>query len=203
MTNQAMFSDPRKSNREESFRQIEQALIGKMRQRSEQATEHWELTAIVGVADEEILTLLHKLGFTRETIGILHLVPLIQVAWASGFVTAREREMVLMLSEQRGIQNGSLAWKQLIHWMDEQPSDDFFQTSLRIIRHILNTLTKTDQNLICASLLGFCIRLAQTSGGFLGLGSNISEGERAALDQIADELMRRNPEAVHRYLSEK
>jgi hypothetical protein len=131
-----------------------------------------------------------------ETICLLHLVPLAQIAWASGSVTPQERKLVLQLSEWRGVEKGSPAWEQLNRWLDERPTDEFFLTTLRIIRHILDSDTGNPYVASRTDLISFCIRIAKASGGFLGVGSRVSEEEQAALDQIAEELTRRNPEAV-------
>ncbi len=180
---------------ENDFQQKERALIAQIQRRK-------ELAALTGIVNEEILTTLQELGYTRETVKLLHLVPLVQVAWASGSVTPSERVLALRLGEARGIEKASLAWEQLINWLDERPSDEFFLTTLRIIRHLLEFQTVNESVAGRTDLISHCIRIATTSGDFLGIGSKISEGEQAALDQIVEELTIRNPEAVCRVVEE-
>jgi len=55
----------------------------------------------VGLDDPELLQELHDLGFTPETVGLLPLVPIIQMAWAEGGVTKPERELILPGEEPR------------------------------------------------------------------------------------------------------
>ncbi len=153
------------------------------------------------VVGEEILATLQEMGYTRETVGLLHLVPLVQIAWASGSVTPREREVVLRLCEWRGVEKDSPAWEQLNNWLDERPSDEFFLRTLRIIRHLLDFRDK-ERVVGRTDLISFCLRIATVSGGFLGLGNKISEGEQLALDQIVKELTRKNPEAVRQVVEE-
>jgi hypothetical protein len=184
--------------KEEFFRKKESELVEQIRRRTAKQTEHDELAEAVGVADEEILSTLQEMGYTRDTVGLLHLVPLVQIAWASGSVTRHERELVLRLCEWRGLEKDSPAWKQLNNLLDEHPSDEFFLTTLRIIRHLLDYQIVKEPAVGRTDLISFCIRIARVSSGFLGLGSNISEGEQVALDQIVEELTRRNPEAVRR-----
>ncbi len=147
-------------------------------------------------SDEEALKALHELGYTRETIGILHLVPLAQIAWASGSVTSEERKLALQLAEWRGVEKDSPAWKQLNQWLDERPTDEFFLRTLRIIRHILDSGAPKNRVASRSDLISFCIRIAKASGGFLGIGGKISDEEQEALNQIVEELTRRNPEAA-------
>ncbi|MCI0391404.1 MAG: hypothetical protein MOB07_21905 [Acidobacteria bacterium] len=196
MSGKDVFNQRKMGLEEEYFRKKEQELVEQIRSRTAKQEERQELAAAVGVADEEILTTLQEMGYTRETVGVLHLVPLVQVAWASGSVTPSERETVLRLCEWRGVQKDSPAWVQLNKWLDERPSDDFFLRTLRIIRHLLDFQTVKERVAGRTDLISFCIRIANASGGFLGISSRISEGEQAALNQIVDELTRRNPEAV-------
>jgi hypothetical protein len=196
MSEKDVFAQRKTGLEEEYFRKKEQELLEQFRRRAALQAEREELAEATGIADEEILATLREMGYTRETVELLHLVPLVQVAWASGSVTPRERELVLRLSEWRGVRRDSPAWEQLNNWLDERPSDDFFLRTLRIIRRLLDSQTMKEQVTGRTDLISFCIRIANASGGFLGVGGKISEGEQAALDQIVEELNNRNPEAV-------
>jgi hypothetical protein len=198
MPEKDMFAQRKTGLEEEYYRKKEQEPIEQIRRRTANETERQKLAEAVGVADEEILATLHEMGYTRETVKLLHLVPLVQIAWASGSVTPRERELVLRLCEWRGVEKNGLAWEQLNNWLDERPSDKFFLTTLRIIRHLLDFQTIKERVVGRTDLISFCIRIATASGGFLGVTSKISEGEQMALDQIVEELTKRNPEAVRR-----
>jgi hypothetical protein len=190
------FTQRRMAMEEGYFRKKEQEFIEQIRSRAAKQAERQDLAEAVGVADEEILASLQEMGYTRETVKLLHLVPLVQIAWASGSVTPREREMVLRLCEWRGVEKDSLAWEQLNNWLDERPSDEFFLATLKIIRHMLEVQTVNERVAGRTDLISFCIRIAMASGGFLGISSKISDGEQMALDQIVEELTRRNPAAV-------
>jgi hypothetical protein len=202
MPNREIFDELRMANEAEYFHKKEQELIERLSRRAQREAEREEMAEVIGIADEEILRTLQELGYTRETVGLLHLVPLAQVAWSSGSVTPQERDLALRLSEWRGVKRGSPAWEQLNLWLDERPTDEFFLTTLRIIRHILDSDTGKPCVASRTDLISFCIRIAMASGGFLGVGSKISEGEQMALDQIVEELTRRNPEAVRRMVEE-
>lgn len=177
-------------------------MLARLQTARQQAEELKGLAHETGIANEEVLEVLRDLGYTRETVGLLHLVPLVQVAWASGSVTPRERETVLQLCEWRNVEKDSPAWEQINNWLDERPSDEFFLTTLRIIRHLLEFQTANERVVGRTDLISFCIRIAMASGGFLGLSSRISEGEQLALDQIVEELTRRNPEAVRHVIED-
>lgn len=196
MADRDVFAERRKGLEEEYFRRKEQELIEQMRHRAAQQNERHQLAAATGLEEEQILATLQELGYTRDTVKLLHLVPLIQVAWASGSVTPREQDLVLRLCEWRGIEKDSAAWKQLNDWLERRPSDDFFLTTLRIIRHLLDSQTANEGVTNRTDLISYCIRIATASGGFLGMSNRISEGEQLALDQIVEELTRKDSLAV-------
>ena len=56
---------------------------------------------------------LQVLGFTPETVALLPLVPLVQMAWAEGGVSDAERRLILQFARTRGIEEGSGADRQL------------------------------------------------------------------------------------------
>jgi hypothetical protein len=191
-----VFAQRKTGLEEEYFHKKEQELLERIRRRTALQDERETLAEAIGIADEEILATLGEMGYTRETVALLHLVPLVQVAWASGSVTPRERELVLRLSEWRGVRKDSQAMDQLNNWLNKRPSDDFFLKTLRIIRCLLDIQTVKEMVTSRTQLISFCIRIANASGDFLGASSNISEGEQAALDQIVEELCRNTPGAA-------
>ena len=78
-------NEPR-SREDEYFWRRDQELIEKMRRGAlaEQATR--EMGTKVGLNDPEMFQELAALGFTIDTVDLLPLMPLIQVAWAEGGV---------------------------------------------------------------------------------------------------------------------
>jgi hypothetical protein len=103
MTEKEAFAKREHWLEETYFRKKEQELIEKIRRRR-------ELKEATGAAEEEILNDLQALGYTRETVErLLHLMPLVQVAWAEGFVTKRERERIFEVAGLRGVAEGTPA----------------------------------------------------------------------------------------------
>ncbi len=184
------------------FRQKEQELVELLRQRFVHRLPRVTIGEAVGLQDEEVLRALQEIGYSRAMIELFYQIPLVQVAWASGNVTAQEREWVLKLSGLRGAESDRPAYQQLCDWLDHRPSDEFFHTSLRIISYLLDALPESERGAAQRNLVNFCRQIAIVSGGFLGLGNNVCEGEQEALDKIVRELNQRNPEAVRRVVKE-
>src|SRR5262252_6320020 len=122
---------------EEYFGRKNQELIEKMRQQRAREADRQKMSEIMGVNDQEVLEALQDLGYTSETIQLLHIVPLVEVAWVEGGVADREREMIYKIARARGIQPDSVADERLEHWLENRPSERFFENSLHAIRVVL------------------------------------------------------------------
>jgi hypothetical protein len=196
------FAERKRAHEEEYFRRKEQELIEKMRRRAELEAERQHMAKSLGVADEEILRDLQELGYTRETVTLLHLVPLVQVAWIDGHVAHRERERILEVARLRGVQDGSPAHQQLADWLAHRPSEEFFQKTLRVIRDLLQARPPEEREASKRDLVSYCTHIAAASGGILGLGRKISEEEQTLLEQVAAELEHDHEAAAQQVVGE-
>ena len=185
-----MPEERKRSTEEEYFHKKERELVEKLRKRAALEAERAAMGKSLGVADEKILEDLQALGFTRDTVALLHLVPLVAVAWAEGGIDKRERQLIYEVAKLRGIEGGGggAASEQLDGWLNRRPSEEFFERSLRIIRAVLKSLPQEAQQESRQSLVAYCTRIAAASGGILGLGSKVSAAESALLTKIAAEL---------------
>lgn len=174
-----------KALEEEYFHRKEKELREKLRQRKTAEAQLQELAEATGNPNEEILKTLQELGYTRDTVALFHYVPLIHVAWADGKVSSQERALILEAARLHGVTEGSAADKQLIDWIDNRPSEEFFERTLRIVGNLLETAPRGDGRVDSQGLLDECRRLAAASGGILGFGSKISSEEQALLERIA------------------
>src|SRR5688572_10184253 len=127
MTEKDAFASRKKGQEEEYFRKQEQALIEQMRARQQAEAERQQMAEALGLADDEILRELQALGYTRETVSLLHLAPLVQVAWAEGKMTEGERRLIHDLARSRNIEAGSPVDQRLTEWLDQRPAEDFFE----------------------------------------------------------------------------
>jgi hypothetical protein len=176
----------------------------KPRTRSEQPPgnpEDERLRELERITPDEILRRIHASGFTEETAVLLHLVPLIQVAWADGVVTPRERERVLRAAHLRGVDDRDPAFPTLERWLTDQPADDFYHHALEAIRTLLMHQSPEQRSASRQDLLSICSSIASASRGIFRL-RRISDDEQAELELIAAEL-ERDHEAAVRQVVEK
>ena len=148
------------------------------------------------LADQSILRNLQDLGYTRDTVMLLPLVPLVQVAWADGELTLRESERIRELAHIRGLGEGTPAFDLLETWLRRRPSDEFFLKTLRVIRNLLSALHQDELQVVKQDLISCCTYIARGSGAILGLGNEIGCAEQKLLADIATALEQENQEAA-------
>jgi len=180
-------TDDVRKREEEYFRQQDRELIERMRKAAQAEQARKDLQNATGLNDPALLADLEALGFTPHTIALLPLVPLLQVAWAEGGVSAAERTMITNLARSRGIEAGSPADQQLTDWLDRQPAAETFTKAQRLISAILDQPAGGEMHLDADDLLKRCEEIAAASGGLFGIGA-VSAEERAALQQLARQL---------------
>src|SRR3989441_11008167 len=181
--------DRRRIQEEEYFQRHEQLLIARLQQRGREEATRRSMAERAGVVDVEILQELETLGYTPETVMLLHLVPLLQVAWAEGSVSDRERALIIEAARACGIQTDSAADRQLAAWLAARPSADFFEHTLRLIGAILRARPLEEREDSQRDHLSYCTAIASASGGILGFGK-VSREEQRVLVRITEEIER-------------
>lgn len=187
VTDKDAFAERGRSLEEEYFHRKERELIDKMRVRAAADDERRRLGEMAGVADEEVLSDLQALGYTPETVMMLYLVPVIQIAWAEGGVSQKERDLIVKAARSRGITEGTPCDQQLNLWLSTRPSDEMFEKSLRAIRTLLQAQPADARDASEKDLLSLATAIASASGGIVGFGA-VSAEERQMLSHINDEL---------------
>jgi hypothetical protein len=180
-------TDQARQREEDYFRKRDRELIERMRAASAAAQTRRDLETKTGLRDPELLKDLEDLGFTPDTIALLPLVPIVQVAWAEGGVSDAERRLIVELARSRGIAPGTDADRQLGDWLDRRPSAQVFTRAMRLIRAMLDHPGEMTGNISADELIKYSESIAAASGGMLGIGK-ISAEERATLAQIANAL---------------
>jgi hypothetical protein len=187
MPDDSFLSERGRSLEEDYFRKKDQELIEKMRQAAEAEQARTDLRRESGLEDPALLDELRDLGFTPETVRLLPLVPVLEVAWAEGGVTPAERDLILRLAKARGIEEESTAGQRLTTWLGERPGNAVFAGARRLVRAMLESASAETSDLNADNLVQYCEQIASASGGLLGI-RRISSEERALLSSIAADL---------------
>jgi len=184
--NEGITNDVR-SREEEYFRRKDRELVEKLKKAGEATAARAALEASSGIHDPASLQELEALGFTPETVILLPIIPIVQVAWAESGVSDSERALIQQFARERGVEAGSAADDQLQQWLVERPSEDVFARATRLIRAMLDHPSEQGKALSVDDLVHRCEEIAAASGGILGFGK-ISSEEKALLGRIQSAL---------------
>ena len=180
-----IFAERGRSLEEDYFRKKDRELIEKMRQAAAAEQARADMAQQVGFSDPALLAELESLGFTPETVTLLPLVPVVQVAWAEGGVSDAERKLIVKLARSRGITDGSAADRTLASWLESNPGDAVFAKATRLIRAMLDSPDHGD--VTADGLVTQAEAIAAASGGILGI-NKVSAEERQLLAALAEQL---------------
>lgn len=175
---------------EDYFRRQDRELVERMRKQAADEASRKEMGEKTGITDPALLADLEALGYTSETVALLPVVPVLQVAWAEGGVSTKERAMVVDFARKRGIAEGSAADAQLQQWLNERPSNEVFEKATRLIGAMLAAGGAAVKDLNPDDLVAYCESIAAASGGIFGIGS-VSAEEKETLARIQRDLKNR------------
>ena len=183
-----IFAERERSIEEEYFRRRDRELIDKMRRTAEAEQARVALGEQTGLAGPD-LEQLQALGFTPQTVTLLPLMPVLQVAWADRVIEDAERDLLVRLARSRGIAEGSAADVQLSQWLATRPPEHVFAHSMRLIRAMLDT-APPNVDLQAGDLLRQAEAIASASGGIFGILGRVSPEERQILKELEQQLKR-------------
>jgi hypothetical protein len=192
MTEHDAFAERERALEDEYFRKKDLELIARMHKAALTATARAEMERSTGLSDPALLQELLELGFTPQTVSLLPLVPVLEVAWAEGGISPAEHELIEKVARSRGIDDASPAGDQLRQWMTTRPDDTVFQGAGRLIAAMLGSASHKAFGLTAQELVAYCEKIAEASGGIFGTRlRSVTPEERALLTRIASDLKAR------------
>jgi hypothetical protein len=169
---------------DEYFRHLDADLIDAMRRFSSAAEECRRMAEVSQIEHPGILYELQKLGYNHRTVVLLHLVPLVQIAWADGWVSAAERDQILALAVERGVRENTLAWWQLQAWLEKRPHERFFQGTWQNIEAIFQSMTEAERRAGKDSFIRLLNDFAHDTCQHLGWASYLCAAKRKLLHEF-------------------
>jgi hypothetical protein len=177
------FLGDRKKALEESFFAKESEKLRKALQEKEGAKDKKEaLSAASGITDDAVLEQLIALDIHSDTLAALSLVPLVEVAWADGTMDDNERSAIQSAAKDAGISGESAAL--LDGWLATRPSYKVLSAWKDYVAELASTMDAAAKDKLKHDLLGRARTVAESAGGFLGIGK-ISSKEEEKLEELA------------------
>jgi hypothetical protein len=177
-------ADREKALEELFFEKQNRELIERMQRERDQREAREGLKELSGIQDESILDKLAELEIRPGTWAALALIPLVEVAWADGRVSEKERRAVLSAAEANGIAKGSAAHELLESWLGARPDPRFLEAWGAYIVEICSNLSAAERSALESEILERAIQVGKAEGGILGLGSKLSDSERTVIDEL-------------------
>ena len=140
------------------------------------------LANAAGISDEAVLDALEAAGITAHTLAALALVPLVAVAWADGKLDDAEREAIVRAAEQArvGDENRVL----LDGWLSAAPDAALLEAWKGYVGSLRDAMEAGAYAALRERIVGGARQVAESAGGFLGLGNKISASEAAVLEEL-------------------
>ena len=164
-----MFRERGRAEEAAYFQQVDAKLLEKLRQRARLSEIVHTLAEKLQTDEPALLARIQKLGVTLDTGAAFMLAPLVEVAWVDGDVSEAERETILRIAQQRGVEPGSADQRQLAAWLERRPSDEILRTALEAIRLGLAVLPPEEAQQRIAGMLKACEEVARAAGGLARL----------------------------------
>ena len=162
-----------------------QAVENEQQTKSSELQLRNQLEEIAPIDEIEVLDELIRVGITAESFVALTLVPLVRVAWADGAIQDRERDAILQAAAAEGITVDSANYRLLEGWLDERPEPALLEAWRDYVMAIARDLDAVSLAAIRRITMDRARRIADLSGGILGLVNRISKEEDLALIDLA------------------
>ena len=129
-----IFSDREKAMEANYFRQQDAKLLERLRANASLDDIAAALADKLKVDNPDLLERVRALGITADTAPAFLLAPLVQVAWAEGSASKKEKQTVLRLVQERGVEQDSAAFAQINEWLAVRPPDTLFDTAYEVLQ---------------------------------------------------------------------
>ncbi len=166
------------------FAKRDQQLLDALRRRLTAEEAENVLAAATGVADQIVIQELADLG-APQFLAVLGIFPLVEVAWCDGNVSAQERKAVLTAAADMGLPVDSPSHKLLDRWLETRPVENAVSLWTDYVQAVCGTLKPETVAKLKRGVMGRAKKIAQATGGILGVGNKISATEQACLDRLA------------------
>ena len=125
-------------------------------------------------------------SMTEEDMSLLFLMPLVQMAWAHGAVSPREKQVIFDAAREEGIDHRSSLNDTLDRWLVYQPSRQFYDECSDLIKITLKPMTIKLRDQKRDKIFERCRTVAASAGGksLMDINHHISAEEKELLGEL-------------------
>lgn len=192
MSDQNPLSPLIRANEEGHFFEKSQELLAKMRHKLQVEEGAAALASSESaVKDDEVLRELAAVGITPETVRIIHLIPLIKVAWVDGHMHPAEEELIRREAARCGVLDGTPTGDALDELLKAPPSAGLYEAALTYIKALLISLPEDKAAEAKEAVSKMAQTVARVSGGMFNMFFTVEAEEQNVLDEIERRLSER------------
>ena len=179
------------------FRERDLGLLAYLRSQTDQTRN--QLGEISKIHDIKVLDELIRVGITAESFTALSLLPLVRIAWADAEMQDSERVAILQAAETEGISKDSTNYQLLKGWLDDRPDPTLLEAWRDYAVELAKELDDASLAEVRRITMDRARRIAELTGGILGLSHEISKEEERALIDLARAFEKSNSlDGLHR-----
>jgi hypothetical protein len=178
------FDDRRLGLEEEYFRTRDAQLVGKLKKVFHTAIGSAEIAKATGIADPALLERFVAANLRGEMLVLFKLYPLVEIAWADGHVDTAERIAVIDSAIKSGVPRSGEIITRLEEWLSKGPTDELRKVWAMYAGQLVATLSPAELNTFRSDLVAYAKRVAEASGGILGMVWQISPSEQSIIDRL-------------------
>jgi len=167
------------------FAARDQDLVQKLKQEMAASEAREAMTIASGISDAAVLDNLIACGIAPESMASVALIPLVAVAWADNKMEDNEKAAILKAANHAGVVEGSASYQSISAWLDNRPDASLTDAWKNYMGALNESLDPVAFNQLKALVMRRAEDVAESAGGFLGLGNKVSDAERKVLDDLA------------------
>jgi hypothetical protein len=179
--NTSWLGNEQKNLEDAFFAQQDAILIAKLKQMKQMEESRKAISEVSGITNPEILQKLVDLEVRPETVAMLTLVPLIEVAWADGAIDEKEKAAIMAAVQKANINQMDLEIVE--RWLSRKPEPKLLEAWMHYVQGFCEKLSKEEIDSLRKGAVERAQGIAEAAGGFLGVGK-ISSKEKAMLNKL-------------------
>ena len=182
------FESRRSGFEAEYFHNKDAALVEKLRGVFQTNHDREELRRLTGITNNDVLDRLVAVQVKGEMLTAFKLLPLVEIAWADGRLDQHEADAVIDAAIKHGISPESEALKRIKEWLERGPNAEARKAWQMYAQELRKVLTPAELKTFREDLLHTAKQIAELSGGVLNMFFNLSQAEKAVLQNITEAL---------------
>lgn len=166
------------------FLEKDKKLIENLKKMKQMKETKENLSKVSGIHNDQVLEKLVQLEIHPETLASIAIIPLVEIAWADGRIDKKESDAILYGAENAGFAKDSIDYSLLERWLTHKPEKKLLEAWIHFIQGLCEKMNSEEKRLLEEEIFSHADQVAKASGGFLGLGSKISDSEQAVMDEM-------------------